>query len=142
MHRNGKMIERKVTLKPRDDEEESVIPATDTRPRESAPRDAATPTVVKVDNLGLTVKNLDAKVRREYGVDNGVLIEAVEPGTEAAVRGLVPKDVIVSVGETPVTSAAQLKDLLSAMKTGDAALIRVKGADKVDKYIAVEIPKP
>ncbi len=138
--RNKKTIDIRVKLKPRDDEEEAVVASGDTRREEERKREAGAETA-KLEGLGLTVRNLDAKLKKEYNVESGVIIESVEPNSEAALRGLLPKDVILSVGDKQIANAGQLADVIKGMKTGDAVLLRTKGSDKRTKYVAVEIPK-
>ena len=63
------------------------------------------------------------------------------PGSEADQRGLFAKDVIVAVGNQPVESAKELSSIINKQDAGDAVLLRVKGADKRTRYVAVEVPK-
>jgi len=140
VYRNKKTLDIRVKLKPRDDEEDAVAAATDPRKEEVKKKDAGAQTA-SVESIGLTVRNLDEKLKKEYGVEYGVIVEAVEPNSEAAIRGFAPKDVILSVGEKQVANAAQFAEMFKGLKTGDAVLMRAKGTDKRTKYVAVEIPK-
>ncbi len=137
--RKGKTIEKKVVLKSRDDDEE-VIAARDTRPERSTPKESAPPTAVKMDNLGITIRNLDAKAKKAYDVEGGVLVESVEPFSEAQRRNLLPNDVILSVGDNPVDSVSELERAIKNKKPGDALLMRVKGENKTTRFVAIEIP--
>jgi len=138
--RNKKTLEIRVKLKPRDDEEEALVAAGDARRGEEMKKETGAQTA-KVESIGLTVKNLDDKLKKEYNVDSGVIVESVEPGSEAAARGIVPRDVILSVGDRQIANAGQFAEFMKTMKTGDAVLLRAKGTDKRTKYVAVEIPK-
>ncbi len=137
--RKGKTFDRKVTLKARDDEEE-VIPARDTPRGRSERRDAASPQKLKLENIGVTLRNLDAKTKSDYKVDNGVLVESVEPLSEAQRRDLRPNDVILSVGDEAVNSVAEFESLIKTKKPGDAVLMRVKGENGTTRFVAIEIP--
>lgn len=137
--RGGKDIEKKVVLKPREEAEEAIA-SNDEKDESVEPATADTKATLELDNLGMTVKNLDAKTKKDYGVDNGIIVESVEPLSEANKRQLHPADVIVSVGEQPVTSISQFDKLIKAKKAGDALLMRVKGADKTMRFVAIELP--
>jgi S1-C subfamily serine protease len=88
----------------------------------------------------MTVKNLDAKTKRDYGVESGIIVASVEPLSEANRRQIRASDVIISVGDQAVTSITQFEKLIKGRKSGDALLMRVKGADKSMRFVAIEIP--
>jgi serine protease Do len=139
LYRDGKTMEKKVTLKGR--EAESEVVADRQQMEESAPeRETASPKSVEIESLGMTIRNLDTKTKEKYDVENGVLVESVEPLSEADTRSLRPSDVIVSVGDQPVSSASQFEQILKRKKPGDAVLMRVKGADKTVRFVAIEVP--
>ncbi|MCX6144331.1 MAG: PDZ domain-containing protein, partial [Ignavibacteriales bacterium] len=137
--RNGKSIEKKVVLKPRDEAEEAIA-SNDQKDETDEPTATSSKATLELDNLGMTVKNLDAKTKKEYGVESGIIVESVEPLSEANKRQLRASDVIVSVGDQPVTSITQFEKMIKARKVGDALLIRVKGADKSMRFVAIEVP--
>lgn len=137
--RDGKTLKRKVTLKPRDDEEETLA-ARNLRDEEETERDRATDKVT-IESLGITVKDLDESMKKEYDVRDGVLVVNVDRNSEAFARGIAANDVIVEVGDVAIESSDQLSDVIGKMKRGDAVLMRLKGPDKRTKYTAVEIPK-
>ena len=87
------------------------------------------------------MRNLDSNLKKSYETEAGVLVESVEPLSEAQKRQLRPSDVILSVGDQPVTSVSQFEQSLKKKKPGDAVLMRVKGADKSTRFVAVEIPQ-
>ncbi|MBM4159488.1 MAG: Do family serine endopeptidase [Ignavibacteria bacterium] len=138
--RDGKMVEKKVVLKARDEDEEAVASA-DTKREPSKPREAAGPSRLELEDLGMTVRNLDSDLKKSYETESGVLVESVKPLSEAQKRQLRPNDVILSVGEQPVTSVSQFEQSLRKKNPGDAVLMRVKGADKSTRFVAVEIPQ-
>ncbi|MCX6135540.1 MAG: Do family serine endopeptidase [Ignavibacteriales bacterium] len=139
VYRNGKSFEKKVTLKSRDEAEEEVA-ARNPKDESEEPTDAGSKGTLELENLGMTVRNLDSKVKKEYGVENGVLVENVEPMSESNKRGLAASDVIVSVGDQNISSVAQFDKVLKGKKAGDAVLMRVKGKDKSMRFVAIEVP--
>jgi len=139
VYRNGKSFDKSVVLKSRDEAEQSVA-SNDLKDDSDEPTDASSRGTLELDNLGMTVRNLDAKAMKEYGVENGVLVESVEPMSESAKRFLAAGDVIVSVGNQNVASVTQFDKVLKGKKAGDAVLMRVKGKDKSMRYVAIEVP--
>jgi serine protease Do len=139
VYRNGKSFDKTVTLKSRDEAEKAVA-SNESKDDSDESADVSSTGTLELDNLGMTVRNLDAKVKKEYGVDNGVLVENVEPMSESNKRGLLASDVIVSVGDQNIVSVAQLDKVLKGKKAGDAVLMRVKGKDKSMRFVAIEVP--
>jgi serine protease Do len=137
--RGGKTIEKKVILKPRDEAEEAVA-SNDQRDDGDEPTPTSSNSTLELDNLGMTVKNLDAKAKKDYAVESGIMITSVEPLGEAGRRFLRASDVIVSVGDQAVSSVAQFEKIIKAKRGGDALLMRVKGADKSMRFVAIEVP--
>jgi serine protease Do len=139
IYRGGKTLEKKVILKSRDKAEEAVA-ANEQKDDSEEPAAADTKGTLELENLGMTVRNLDAKTKKEYGVENGVLVENVEPLSESNKRGLATNDVIVSVGDQNIASISQFDKVLKAKKAGDAVLMRVKGKDRTMRFVAIEVP--
>ena len=63
------------------------------------------------NDLGMTLSNVTPQAESALGLssDDGVLVTAVEPAGAAARAGLRPKDVILSVQDTPVSNVGQLQ---------------------------------
>jgi len=77
-------------------------------------------------HLGLALRTLSDQARRNLrlGPDvSGVLIAAVEPGSEAARHGLQAGDVLLRVGTTPVTDPAEARDAIEAAAKADRGSI-------------------
>ncbi len=69
--------------------------------------------------LGLAVQPVTPDIARQVGVDpktQGVVIASVDPGSDAAKRGLQRGDIIVSANYKPTASAASLAALVAAAK--------------------------
>ncbi|HWP82671.1 MAG TPA: Do family serine endopeptidase [Bacteroidota bacterium] len=139
--RDKKKMDIKVTLRAR--EEDEVVPARDSREggRRESGREKTSSKRVKISSIGLTIRNIDERTKKDYEVDYGVVVDAVEPFSEADQRGIVAKDVILNVGDEPVKSASEFEELIKSKKPGDAVLLRVKGPNKSTRYIPLEIPE-
>ncbi|MGP1356375.1 DegQ family serine endoprotease [Roseicyclus sp.] len=71
--------------------------------------------------LGLTVTPLTDELRRSLGaegVTGGLVIEGVDPASDAASKGLQPGDIITEVAQQPVRTVAEFEERVTA--AGDA----------------------
>ncbi len=137
--RGKKAFDKKITLKPREDEEGDEPPALadDSGKKDPSP---AKEERITIEGLGMTVKALDAKTKKTYDADKGTLVESVEPLGPAQERGLAAGDLIISVGDNSVSGPKQFEGALKEYASGEAVMLRVKGADKKVRFIAIEIP--
>ncbi len=137
--RNKKEIEKKVTLKLR--EEDQTVPASDSSTPPSKEPEPVRSEKADIGSLGLTVISLDKDARKAYDTEKGVLVQAVKPFGPAATRGISRGDVILSVGDRPVSGPQEFKESVDDLDPGDAVMLRVKRPDKRVYYIAIEVPK-
>jgi S1-C subfamily serine protease len=77
--------------------------------------------------LGVSVVSVDQAVaaQRNLSVDQGALIVNVTPNGPAASAGLQPGDVIVQLGNTPVTSAESLQGALLSESPGTSVEVKI-----------------
>jgi serine protease Do len=94
-----------------------------------------------LSSLGLSVQSADKTTLDNYDAKHGVVVTSVLPASEAFNRGLQQGDLITDVDNKPVNSTEDLEKIVDAHKPGDALLFRVKTKDKVNEYLALEIPK-
>ena len=94
-------------------------------------------------DVGLTLAPLSEQARKQFGIGadvTGVLVTEVESGSPAAAKGVQPGDVIVEVGQEPVTEPAEVEtsiaDAISAGRTSVLFLIQ-SGGDLVFVPLAV-----
>ena len=78
--------------------------------------------------LGLSLRQLDPMERRESGVAAGLLIEGA--GGAAAMAGVQPGDVLLSVNGRPVNSVNDVRDLVAKSSKSVALLIQ-RGEDRI-----------
>jgi S1-C subfamily serine protease len=76
---------------------------------------------IRIDTLGA-----DAPLREQIqGVDKGVVITTIEPGTPAYQSDLRPADVITAIDGTPVATARELRAQVLKKKVGQAVALSV-----------------
>jgi Do/DeqQ family serine protease len=83
--------------------------------------------------LGVSIANVDAEVAKalDASVTSGALITRVEPGSAAEDAGLQVDDIIVMVNDKKITGAAELRNTIGLMRSGDNVDIEyVRGDDK------------
>lgn len=95
--------------------------------------------------LGVTLGALTPDARQRFRVDeavDGALVTSVAPGGPAAARGLRPGDVIVMVGQSPVTSLEETANAIEATisEQRDSVVLRVvrgSGNASVASFIVI-----
>ncbi|MFP7723755.1 DegQ family serine endoprotease [Lysobacter sp. A3-1-A15] len=97
--------------------------------RESAPQPA--------NAIGVIPQDLDAAQRRQLGLQagEGVRIVSVQPGP-AQRAGLQAGDVVLSVGRTAVSNAADLNRRLADLEPGETVMLLVRRGEGT-QYVAV-----
>ena len=75
--------------------------------------------------LGVLVSNMDEATAPYYGFPVGVYIQEVTPGYCAETAGLQAKDIIVKLGDYPVSNLTDLTRALRNFKAGDTTEITV-----------------
>ncbi|MER3523772.1 MAG: trypsin [Ignavibacteria bacterium] len=137
--RNGSTVEKKVTLKPREDESTTVKAA---EKKGSTDRDRDTkPSVVKFDKLGMTVRALRPDEKKADEAETGVVVSNISPYSEAFNQGIAENDIILEADRKPISSPADLQKIVESKKPGDAVLLRVKKPQGTVLFLAVQIPK-
>jgi serine protease Do len=84
--------------------------------------------------LGLALRPLDPSERSQVGVASGLVVE--DAGGAAAVAGVQPGDVLLAVNGKPVTSVAQVREVVKKSAKSVALLVQ-RGDDKI--FIPVPI---
>ncbi|MGA3286714.1 MAG: trypsin-like peptidase domain-containing protein [Bacteroidota bacterium] len=138
--RNKKIIEKKAQLGSRDEEGETIAEKVKNDKGESD-SDSDAEKVVTVKELGVTVKSIDSKIKKQYEVDKGVMVSNIEDMSPAQDRGLKKGDVVTEVGDQKVSTPDQFESSVKKLKPGDAVMLRVKGEDKKMRFVPIEMPK-
>jgi serine protease Do len=135
--RDGKEIDRKITLKPRKDDTtvEPVIKKDNDDSKGESKSNTAS-----FDNIGLSVKNISEKDKQNYKVDNGIIITNVESFSKAEDQRLFKGLVIVEADKKSVNDVNEFKKILDNKK-GQAVLLKVQDKDGNSRFIGLEIPE-
>ncbi len=90
--------------------------------------------------LGVAIQDLDAELKRYYGVENGVLVAEVFPGDPAEQAGIQAKDIVISVNGAPVVTSRELSKRIADIPEGGTAELEINRGGKIKK-IKVKVAK-
>jgi serine protease Do len=113
--RDGKPQSASVTVTDR----EKLFPGTETGEEQGGPEAPAE------SKLGLTVQDLTAAMKERLGVDHGVVITAVKPGSWADDNNFNVGDVILQINRQPVNNEADFKRVQAGLKSGQDVVCMV-----------------
>jgi serine protease Do len=138
--RDGKTMEKNVTLKAREENQVASNEKDDQTEEEEKTPDV--PTSLKFDNVGMSVRALTPEEKKQLSIERGVLVTEVKPYSEAFNRFIATNDVIVEADKKEMTSPGDLKKVFESHKPGDSVLLRIKRRDSQQiAFTAVQIPK-
>jgi serine protease Do len=75
--------------------------------------------------MGITVATVETEYQQVFGWPAGVYVNSVEDGSCAQTAGLKVGDIITKLGDTDVTSMAELSSAKNAYKAGETATLTV-----------------
>ncbi len=135
--RDGKIINRKVTLKERStgNKTEDV---SNNNESEKNNNNSETETAT-LKGVGISVRNLTAKDKSEYKVEHGVMITDVAPYSPAQNQNLGSGLVITEVNRKPVDNVSQFKKEVNGKK-GSAVLLKVQDSKGNSMFVGLEVP--
>jgi serine protease Do len=136
--RDGKEIDKNVKLRPRTDvaevdkSEDNAKGSVDAEPM----KETAT-----IDNIGVSIRNLNTSEKDKYDTKGGVYITNVVPGSEAYDRGIgIIGKVVTAVDQKPVKNVQEFEKVMNNCK-GRSIFVTVID-DKGDKRVlAIKVPK-
>lgn len=137
LFRDGREIERDVTLKARDEDSKTETAANKNRDNEESSDSKAS--TAQFDDLGLSVANLTSKQKADYKVDHGVIITNVKPFSKAEDRQLAKDFVILEADKRKINSVSELKNIFKDKK-GSAVLLKLLDARGNNFFRGIEVP--
>jgi len=142
LYRDGKTLEKTVVLRSRADESVAVNNGEKNKDDNEADTQSQTKSFT-FDNLGLTVSSLTREQKKQYDVQDGVVVTEVKPYGEAFNRKIEEGDVILEADRKEISSPKNLRAVLDGHKPEDAVLLRVKKTKSGGQvmFIAVQIPR-
>lgn len=137
LFRDGKEVERYVTLKSRDDDSENT--SVNVANKEKSKRDKDQKEV-EFDNLGMTVRNMTDEELKSFKVESGVIVTGVKNYGKAFNQRIGQGLVITSADKKDVSSVSELKTIIDKKK-GEAVLLRLVDNQGNSRLVGLDIPK-
>lgn len=102
--------------------------------------DALAPALAQSEDwTGLQLRPLDASQRSRRGLDHGLLIESLRPGSPAAAAGLRPGDVLLNWNQRQLDSLEDLAEAARAQPRGESVPLLVLRQDR-SLFLALRRP--
>ncbi len=134
--RDGKNIEKDVTLKPRDESTAINEPINNGMKNESNEGEVATKSI---KSLGINIANIDNTIKKKVNFNSGVIVTSVERFSEAFLRGVREGYVIVEANKQKVNDVNDFVDIINSKKEGDTILLNVMTQDGLERIIVVQL---
>ncbi len=138
LFRDGKEIQREVTLKAREEDAKDELAANKNSDEDDASSESKSSTA-QFDDIGLSVANLSSKEKSDYKVEHGVMITNVKPFSKAEDKQLAKGFIILEADKKKVDSVSDLRSIIKSKK-GSAVLLRLQDSRGNNFYRGIEIP--
>ena len=103
----------------------------------------AAPIPEVTEQLGLTLSPVTEELANEFSIDPkavGLVVTAVDPMSDASVKGIMPGDLITEAGQQPLTSVEELTTRVTeAQEAGRASLLLLIRREGDPRFVAVTI---
>ncbi|RXR30359.1 trypsin-like peptidase domain-containing protein [Sphingobium fluviale] len=148
--RDGKRRTVSVTLGRRPSEKElsgGFLPDDEPQAAPSTPQQSYVPRYPNENGIGLALLEINPAIRRQLGLDDsveGVVVNGVNPQSDAAIVGIQRGDMILEVDGRKVRTAADVKGAVAAARTaGKSAvlLLIARPSARFRGYVPVELTK-
>ncbi|MGE5432008.1 MAG: Do family serine endopeptidase [Syntrophomonadaceae bacterium] len=136
IYRDGKQLERTVTLKSRDTSTR-VEPASEDNTPDKPKKGPANS--MTFDNIGLTVRDLTGDEKEAYKTSNGVMIQDVKELSRAFDQRLGKGLVITQADKKNINSVSDFEKAINGKK-GQAVLLKVIDGQGNARYVGLSIP--
>ncbi len=94
--------------------------------------------------LGIGVSNVPPQIASKAGINGGVIIRSIRPGSFAdGLQAMVPGEVILQMNKQPIANVSQFQDLAAKLKPGDDVVFLVvdpQHPDAGNRYVGGTLP--
>jgi serine protease Do len=142
--REGKRQTTAVVLGERPSDEQLASLNNNSDEQEFKPDEDKASLMAARESLGLAVQPLTAQISRQLGYSpdvKGLVVTNVDQSSDAATKGLQPRDVIISINYKPVSTQADVAAAAAAAKAAGRAnvLLYVQRRGGPPRYVAVKL---
>lgn len=135
--REGKEIEKSVTLKSSNDDE-TAQPVKNSSGKEKSKKGSSS--TLTFDSIGMTVKDMTDDEKEAYKVNNGVLITDVKTMSKADDQNMSKGWVITEVDKKKIDSVDEFDEIIKSKK-GKAILLKMVDREGTSRLVGLEIPE-
>ncbi|MEK6638349.1 MAG: Do family serine endopeptidase [Pseudomonadota bacterium] len=141
--REGKRQSTTVVLGERPSDEQ-LASLNNSDEQEFAPNDEKASALAARESLGIAVQPLTAQISRQLGYASdvkGLVVVNVDQSSDAAAKGLQPRDVIISINYKPVSTQADIAAAAASAKSAGRSnvLLYVQRRGIPPRYVAVKL---
>ena len=141
--RNGKEIERSITLKSAKGDDDDAEPASSHKNREKKSKNGVDEVTLK--NIGLTVKDMTDAELDKYNIENGIMITNVKRFSKAYDQQLgkglaITMAIVGGSDQKQIDSVDGFADIIDS-NVGGAILLRVVDGNGTSRFVGLDIPK-
>ncbi len=138
LFRDGKEIDREVTLKARDEDSKSELVVNKDKDNEANSESKSS--TAQFDDVGFSVQNLSSKEKSDLKVDHGVIITEVKPFSKAEDRQLAKGFIILEADKKKINSVSELRNIMKDKK-GSALLLKLQDGRGNNFFRGIEVPE-
>ncbi|MCF8267814.1 MAG: Do family serine endopeptidase [Ignavibacteriales bacterium] len=136
LYRDGKKLERYVTLKAPDSTEKDTnrpINKKDSGEKKESVKELA------FDDIGITVTNLTAEEADKFNVPAGIMVKSVKNFSSAYNQRIISGTVITEVDRKKINSVNDFEEAIER-KRGEAILMKMVDSDGNTRFVGLDIP--
>ncbi len=134
--RDGKTMEKDVTLKPRQ-EDSNQTTMNNMQKKDETGNKGVSSTTIKT--LGISVQDAPSSLKEKLNISGGVLVTSVDKFSDSFLRGVQEGVVIIEANKKKVNDSADLESAISDKKSGDSVLLKVMDKSGTERIIAVKL---
>jgi serine protease Do len=136
LFRDGKEIEKYVTLKSRDNDSDTKAVNASNKTDANEEKDMKE---MKFDDLGMSVRNMNKSELKDFKTENGVLVTDVKDYGKAYNQRIGEGMVITSADRKDINSVSELKSIIDKKK-GKAVLLKIVDSQGTSRLVGLDIP--
>jgi serine protease Do len=141
--RNGKRVSVTAVLAERPPEDQLAATEGDDDDSAPTPDGQTSPQAVR-SAIGLSLQTLTPQIARQLGLTagtHGVVITDVDQSSDAAAKGLRPRDIILAIAQRPVSTVAEAATAVDAAKKSGfkTVLLLVQRGNRPPSYLGVDL---
>jgi serine protease Do len=134
--RDGKTIEKDVTLKLRQEDSNQTTLNNNQKKDETSNKGVSS---TSIKSLGISVQDAPSSLKEKLNISGGVLVTSVDKFSDSFLRGVQEGVVIIEANKKKINDSGDLESAISDKKSGDSVLLKVMDKSGTERIIAVKL---